>query len=281
MDKLVWLKEKHVLYFVLLLIIIQQFLTKGILIVLSYLGINIKGTNFDYMWSETIILVVAVFLTYVTKQTHVLRCGFKGFWKSLWSGMVFFLLAVPGCVLFATMATEEGATYKALPEILAFVLFVLLVGLAEEIFFRGILADAILKRFGNSVSGVVISVVLSGVVFGLAHILNILSGQSLEESIVQVVATSMLGILLSAIYIRHRNAYAVALLHTVLDFMTMFSSGFFQGESIGDVATDIDFWASLKQALISQSIFIIVALWVLRPKVLRKIVNHLNQEKIS
>lgn len=73
--------------------------------------------------------------------------------------------------------------------------------------------------------------------------------------------------------LRHRNVYGVAVLHAVLDFLTMFTSGFFEGSSISYVATDIDFWASLKQALISQSTFIIVAVWVLRPKILRQIVE--------
>lgn len=267
-------KEKHVICFAVVLLIFYELLKNGVMAILSVLGIENKGTNFDYMWSEAVVLALAIFFVYATFQTHILKCGFKGFFKSLWSGMVFFLLAVVGCAMYAFQAMEQGLALKPMGELITFVVFVILVGLAEEIFFRGIIAESILKRFGNSVSGVIFSVILSGIIFGVVHILNFFSGQSLEESVIQAIATSMLGILLSAIYVRHRNIFGVAVLHALLDFMTMFTRGFFQGGSIGYVATDIDFWASLKQALISQSIFIIVALWVLRPKIIKKIVRE-------
>ena len=118
------------------------------------------------------------------------------------------------------------------------------------------------------------SVLLSGCIFGAMHILNVFNGQSLEESIIQMIATSMLGILLSAIYIKHKSVYGVAFLHATLNFMTMFARGFWDGNTLQYQYQDVNFWESLKQSLTSQSVYIIVAIWVLRPSVVRRIVEE-------
>ena len=105
------------------------------------------------------------------------------------------------------------------------------------------------------------------------HLLNVFYGKSFEKSIIQMIATSMLGILLSAIYIRHKSVYGVAFLHATLNFVTMFMRGFWEGNTLQYQYEDINFWESLKQSLTSQSVYIIVTIFVLRPSVLKKIVE--------
>ena len=271
MSKLKELKKSHVIWFCILVLLLERVLIKIPISIFDYFEIFSGHTNCDYLFSELIVLAVALILISLTGQMHTLRWSGKGFAKSLVSGLIFFALAVLGCIVFVDEGIAQGVAYKPLPEIIAFVAFVLTVGLAEEFLCRGIIADSILERYGTSKSGVIVSVVLSACLFGMSHIVNVFYGQSLEETIIQMIATSMLGILLSAIYIKHKSVYGVAFLHATLNFMTMFARGFWEGNTLQYQYEDINFWENLKQSLISQSIYIIVAIWVLRPSVVRRI----------
>lgn len=277
MNQLKELKKKHVMCFCIVVIVLSEVLSEVLkkipIGILDYLGLSDRSTNLGYLLLELIMLAVAVLMMYITAQGHVLRFSVKSFAKSMLSGMVFLVLAIFGCILFVTEASMMGVAYKSMPEIIAFVIFVITVGLAEEFLFRGIIADCIFEKFGNSKMGIMGSVLLSGCIFGVMHLFNVLSGQSLEESIIQMIATSMLGILLSAIYIKHKSVYGVAFLHATLNFMTMFARGFWEGNTLQYQYEDINFWENLKQSLISQSVFIVVAIWVLRPSVIRRIVE--------
>lgn len=280
MNKIIEWKRKHVICFTIAVILIFELLTRAGIAVAEHFGIINRNTNMGYMLLELIVFMVAIGMLWGTSQTHILKCGIKGLGKGLWSGAVFFVYAVVGCAVFIFEGAQRGVTYKTLPEIVAFIIFVLLVGFAEEILFRGVIADSIFRRFGSSVSGVVLSVMLGGVAFGMTHITNVISGQTLEKTIIQVITVSMTGILLTAIYIRHNNIFVVAILHAVLDFFTIFERGFFEGYTFQyNMQVDIDFWASLRQGIISQSFFVIVAIFLLRPSVIKKMVHSVESGK--
>lgn len=274
MKKLIELKKSHVICFCIMVILLNELLSKAPIKILDFFNLSDRSTNFGYLILECIVLIAAILMLYITGQTHTLKPSFKSFWTSIWSGMVFIVLAVVGCIVFIDEGTNIGAVYKSPFEIIAFIVFVIVVGLAEELVYRGIIADSISERFGNSKTGIILSVLLSGCIFGAMHILNVFYGQSLEESIIQMIATAMLGILLSAIYIRHKNIYGVAFLHATLNFMTMFMEGFWDGNTLQYQYQDVNFWESLKQSMTSQSIYIIVAIWVLRPSIIRKLVKE-------
>ena len=275
MKKLIELKKSHVICFCIVVLLLNKVLSKVPIEILDFFKLSNRSTNSGYLILECIVLIAAVLIIYIIGQTHILKPTLKSFRASIWSGMVFLVLAITGCILFVSEGSKMGAVYKSPFEIIAFILFVIVVGLAEEFVYRGIIADSIFERFGNSKAGIILSVLLSGCIFGAMHILNVFNGQSFaEESIIQMIATCMLGILLSAIYIRHKNIYGVAFLHATLNFMTMFMEGFWDGNTLQYQYQDVNFWESLKQSLTSQSVYIIVAIWVLRPSVVRRIVEE-------
>ena len=81
-------------------------------------------------------------------------------------------------------------------------LFVAGVAFIEELLFRGFLFQALLKR-GNLTRAILIS----GVTFGLGHVVNLARGYSLADQVVQVVAAVAIGIAL---------AYCVALTGSIV-----------------------------------------------------------------
>lgn len=274
MKKIAELKKTHVILFAILVLLAHDLLTTVLASVFNHFVPLDRSTNLFFMVIEIIVFLVALFLLLITSQKQVLKQGGKEFFKSLWSGMVLLVLVMIGCLGFTLESTNNNEVFKPFPEILAFFLFVLLVGLAEEFLFRGIITDSILQRFGHSPAGIVFAVISSAVLFGFFHFLNILSGQSPEETIIQVIATSMLGCLLGAIYVRHKNIYAVAFLHALLDFMVMLESGLLAGNSLQYENIAYEFVPRLIQAIKSQSIFVIAAIFVLRPKILKNLVRE-------
>lgn len=266
-------KTMNVIIRCLLIVILYLLSMPGIKTLIYALGVPRPHTNLQFMLYELIKLSLAFLAVFLCKQQHILQCKTKGLLKGLWSGMVFIILAVIGCTMSVSDAINQNISYKPITQIIFFLIFVLLVGLAEEMLFRGVIADSLFRHYGKSPAGVWFSVILSGILFGFVHIINIFSGQSVEQTVIQMISVSMTGMLFAAIYIRHKNIFAPAILHAVLDFFTMFEKGFFENNTIAFNSTDIDFWVSLRQSLMSQSLFLIVAIFILRPRKMKQLIE--------
>jgi CAAX amino terminal protease family. len=95
----------------------------------------------------------------------------------------------------------------------------LLVGLAEEYVFRGVVLGLFLKMTHNNAFGAVIG---SSIMFGLIHMINL---RSLPIGYVsaQVLFAAAIGILFGTIYILTNNLSIVILLHALRDMFPMFS----------------------------------------------------------
>ena len=92
-------------------------------------------------------------------------------------------------------------------------LLMLGVGFVEEVLFRGLLFQAIEKT-----STTRRAVIISGVTFGLGHIVNLLRGYSASELAGQIVLAIAIGILLSLIMARTRSSIAGAVFHILFKF---------------------------------------------------------------
>ena len=270
-------KSSHPVLFSVLIICTFCILTELARSLLLLCGFQADGTLRWYLPGETAILIISVALLVIAGQTHILGQR-KGFFRTLWSGAIFIVLALVGSYVLISDALSQGKTFCAVPQMLLFVLFVLLVGVAEEILFRGIITDVLLERYGNKPTGVALAVVLSGLLFALSHAPNALHGQPIGETIVQIVAMCMTGPLFAAIYVKHKNIYGVALLHAALNFMTMCAAGLFGEGLLSHSVVEFDFWGEIRQCLISQSVFVITCICILHPGVLRRIAARQIQQ---
>ena len=106
-----------------------------------------------------------------------------------------------------------------------------------------------------------LTVLLGAVLFGLYHIPNYQSTHDLEATLLQVISTTMHGMLFCAIYVKWGNLLGVIILHAAIDFSTMLESRLITGKSIADRTTVAK--GNLKQILLSNSIFVIVAIIVM------------------
>ena len=110
-----------------------------------------------------------------------------------------------------------------IPNLISLIILAITIGMAEEFFFRGFIQGEIVDAYGKSRKQVIISVVVSGVIFGLVHLTNALSGQDIITTLMQVLQASSLGILLGSIYFITKNIWSVVFLHAFYDFAIMLS----------------------------------------------------------
>ena len=122
----------------------------------------------------------------------------SGFWNGLLVGM--YPLAFICYSIYSALIFERPDT-PLLPagRILSFLACMAMVGVAEEFLFRGVIAETLLEHFGTSRAGVWKACLLSGVLFGAAHLTN-LSSSAPFGVLMQCAFSASLGALFAAIY---------------------------------------------------------------------------------
>ena len=153
-----------------------------------------------------------------------------GLWRGLAVGLYPLILIGFATVSMLAQSLGAGAALAAPVRIVAFVGTMVLIGLAEEMAFRGLIATTLLEYFGTGRVGVWKAVTLSGLLFGLAHMTNLFGAQPLGV-LVQVAVTTVLGMLFAAIYYRTGNLWVVIFLHTAMDFASLCQDGLFAGSA--------------------------------------------------
>ncbi len=128
-------------------------------------------------------------------------------------------LAIPMLVisfinLFSSILSLDSFSLVKFINVLILSIFV---GVAEEFLCRGWLQNEFLERYSDNKNSVIISIVLSSLVFGAMHIMN-LGAQTLFETILQIINAVALGLLLGSVYYKTKNIWSVIALHAFYDF---------------------------------------------------------------
>lgn len=197
------------------LTVIVMFLSSLVPMILTSSVMNFKyGIDFigEFFMALVILLVMLAF-----KNHYVFTEKKEKFWKSILIGAPILSIAL---VIFIGNALDVGKDAN-LFTVLNLVLFTFTIGVAEEFMCRGWIQNEFIERFGKNRKQVITSICLSGLVFGFLHLTNVFAGQTLFETIMQVLQTTSVGILLGAIYFRTKNIWSVVALHGFYDFAIM------------------------------------------------------------
>lgn len=143
-------------------------------------------------------------------------------------------------------------------KILCFVVTCALIGIGEESFFRGVVANLFWDKHAKDPAGVWTATIYSGLIFGLMHGSNLLSSNK-EGVLVQMAGVIAMGMALTAIYYRSKNIWSVIFLHAFLDFCGLLPSGIFGG-SITEVISSY----SPVVAITSTLPYLVLTLFLLR-----------------
>lgn len=254
--------KKHAVVAILYAFFVNLILCELLSYLGQVLGYSTGTTNVAYFIREIIVKVLpAFFIALSVGALDSLKEPFNNLGKSLLSGIVILAISIMGSIACIKVNEQAGVMLKAPSEIVFYVLFLLMVGLSEELLMRGTITRILAEKLGTEGKGMWLTVLLGALIFGMYHIPNYKWTHDLEATLLQLIATSMLGMLLCAIYVKWGNLLGVIILHAVFDFMTMSDAGLFEGKSIADRASGAV--GNLRQTLISNSIFVIAALIVM------------------
>ena len=246
---------------------------------LPIIGIDFGLNNSGAVVRELILKVIPVVLLSVIFKTSDVLKNTKNFSKSLLSGLSVIIYTALASIIFFTVTVSEGSPMKSVPEIIFFALFVFLVGFSEELLCRGIMTETMLRKHGNTKKGIWFSILTSSVGFGLLHLTNILMGQNVIDTVVQVITATFVGLFFNTIYVRHRNVYAIALIHGMIDFAAMWYQGVLQGNSILKVYEESTIATSATEAIITilmNGVVLIPAFVILRKNKLNEVIEKQN-----
>ena len=126
------------------------------------------------------------------------------------------LVAVNNLPLVAILRSDARVTGNA-AEIAFFAVECILVAMFEELAFRGVLFLSILKK-RKSKKHVFFSIIVSSVLFGLFHIINLFYGASFGSVALQVGYSTLVGCMCAFILITTRSIWLCAAVHAVYNF---------------------------------------------------------------
>jgi membrane protease YdiL (CAAX protease family) len=93
-------------------------------------------------------------------------------------------------------------------------LFIITAAFLEEVVFRGLILHAFVRVWGGTHRGLIKSVLVAALFFGVYHLFNILGGTPWPEALLQGVANFSMGIFLGSLVLYGRSIYPAAFFHS-------------------------------------------------------------------
>ncbi len=199
---------------------------KGILIALGYIAImaiamSLMHFVFHYNYTNpnmTKVLIVFEFIMtiYAIYMYNKLAKGlmFQPF-QLHWALALIFAFEI--IAIIVALFTGSFANHISL--LLIVTLTTLLVGISEEMIFRGILLPIFMQK-----RNVIIAVLFSAIGFSLLHSVNVLGGLSFQEAGFQVLMTLFAGIFYALLALKIKNIIPLMILHWLWDLILITES---------------------------------------------------------
>ncbi len=188
------------------------------------------------VWSSEVV-TAAVFALIVTLLGWWEQIGFcrieKGGLKFL---LPIFLLAML-ILNFAWVLDESGKwllCFDSPLQFLAFLGVILLLGFVEEGVFRGALFYGLSTRFSP-----LVTVVLTAMVFGLFHFVNLIDGAPFSQTLYQAIHAGAMGFLYASLRLRLGAVWPLMLIHGFWDFSLFILQSVQSIEKSGDISVTL------------------------------------------
>ncbi|WP_409200737.1 lysostaphin resistance A-like protein [Methanobrevibacter sp. DSM 116169] len=215
--------QKHIVIFSLIVSCVFVFIFGfGFLTIFTSLFIPpeiLAIPSIEYFLSAINNFIALLFILILLKSIGLfdnIPWNISGVQKGLVLGISLLIFTVVQMLLIFIITPDKTIVIGLIPMINT-LLYCLSIGLWEETLCRGFLLTNMLKKWGNTKRGMVISIVFSSFIFGGLHIISAING-NLFGSLVQVMYASVMGILLSVIYIKTKSLWSVIVLHIILNF---------------------------------------------------------------
>ena len=186
--------------------------------ILASIGDNISDDlGISKIITLPILLVLSVILFLFIKRNNLTEK--YGFCKAdiAASKMLFY---IPVIILLTANMWHGFRVNMSLLETILYILSMLCVGFLEELIFRGLLFNAMLKNGKNS------AIIVSSVTFGVGHIINLINGSGAEllPNLLQVVYAIAVGFMFMMIYYRTKSLLPCIITHGVFNALSAFAN---------------------------------------------------------
>ena len=192
-------------------------IVRGFAAPLLYLGVLVwnplsalapSGYNHSYVSACFAISFAAVCVVVFAFATGLkIKVSPNQFNGSSWVVVLFFVGLTTSVVAIHT-GYQPGSAI-----LLRVVVLSILIGVAEEITFRGVLLESLSKPLGSGTA-----LFISSVIFGLGHFLNELNGQSFASTKIQAVSATVGGLFFGWLYLKMGGGvWIIAIAHAVYD----------------------------------------------------------------
>jgi membrane protease YdiL (CAAX protease family) len=186
-----------------------------LLILFSYLLNPIQGQC----------VTVVIVLLGIWLFGYLNKLGFKK--KNILKGLQYMAIVLIGSVYSLVLSIVYVKQYElyipGIYRIVSIIFQMLGIAFFEEIFFRGILINTIIYKFNKKKQGVYYAIIISSVLFGLAHLTNLINRPYiLAGTISQVVYATTIGMLYSTVYIKYKNIWSIIIIHTLFNLISIF-----------------------------------------------------------
>jgi len=192
----------------------------GFLVIVVCVVLGIGAINEVFLMGS---LVQVAVVDSVLALTGIFLVARLGWWEKAgyttgirWADVPLFVL--PGAV--ALLSLSGGIRVTAPVTILAFAALTLVVGFAEETYFRGLILTSLLP------TGVIRAAVISSFFFAAPHLLNSLGGTwDPAFTVVDSIAAFGLGLTFAALRIRAGSIWPLVGIHALFDFTSLVALG--------------------------------------------------------
>lgn len=152
-------------------------------------------------------------------------------WWYLAASCIYAVLSALACLVGGASVVEGWLQLVAIGAVGC-----LLIGIYEELLFRGIVFQGLLALMGGSHRTTLWAVAITSVLFGLAHVdVSTIGAQgpvTVAQAILKVIQTGMVSVLLCTCVLCIRRLGAVSLLHALSDFVLVAVRLIFMGDSL-------------------------------------------------
>ena len=144
------------------------------------------------------------------------------------------LIIIPGIIIsinnFPIIAYLDGRADILEPSytIYIFMIECISTGFFEEIIFRGILLFLLLQKLPSTKKGMYLAIFISSAIFSLSHLINLFGGVNLNDTVLQVGYSFLMGLMWAVIYLKTRNIWMSVILHSTYNFfgLVLFRLGY-------------------------------------------------------
>ena len=216
----------------------------------------------------------ALFFVFLLKKSDLFKADSKYLRSGLTAaGLFWFIIILQTWFAMGQLIDTTAAPWV----IIIFVIFAFLIGFTEEVLFRGLIQRALHNYFGeDNFLHVFLAILAGGIIFGAAHLSNAFRpGADVLSSVVQACATTGMGIYLGTIYFRSKkNIWLLIFLHGYYDMVVMIVSGVLNGNQTSTILNSYS--TNYATALIWPAIYILLSLFLLRPKKIEPLLEKNN-----